>query len=108
MKKGMKKGKSRGIGSLPDRDIRQCAVLVPLVLAVMASAIGSVYAKHEARKLFTELQRLNVERDRMAVEWGQLQIEQSMWSTYARVEQLAREDMKMRPPTADEMMLLGR
>jgi len=87
--------------------LRQIIVPALLVFAVMASAIGGIYAKHESRKLFTELQRLNVERDRMEVEWGQLQIEQSTWSTYARVEQLAREDMKMRPPKADEMMLLG-
>jgi len=86
--------------------LRQLVVPVLLVLAVMASAIGSIYAKHEVRKSFMELQRLNVERDRMEVEWGQLQIEQSTWSTYARVEQLARENMKMRPPTAEEMMLL--
>jgi len=81
-------------------------VLVLLVGAVMASAIGGVYAKHESRKLFTELQRLNDDRDKMEVEWGQLQIEQSTWSTYARVERLAREDMKMRPPVAGEMKLL--
>ena len=87
--------------------LRQLVMPVLLALVVMASAIGSIYAKHESRKLFTELQGLNGERDKMEVEWGQLQIEQSTWSTYARVEQLAREDMKMRPPTADEIMLLG-
>jgi cell division protein FtsL len=90
-----------------NQSLRQLAALLPLVFLVMASAIGGIYAKHEARRLFTELQRLNVERDSMEVEWGQLQIEQSTWSTYARVEQLAREDMKMRPPTTDELMLLG-
>ncbi len=87
--------------------IRQLVFVLLLVCAVMASAISGIYAKHESRKLFTELQRLNVERDRMEVVWGQLQLEQSTWSTYARVEQLARESMKMRPPTADEMMLLS-
>ena len=87
--------------------MRRLAVLLPLIIIVMASAIGGISAKHESRKLFTELQRLNVERDRMEVVWGQLQLEQSTWSTYARVEQLARESMKMRPPTADEMMLLS-
>jgi len=86
--------------------LRQFIVPALLVIAVMTSAIGGVYAKHEARKLFTELQRLNVERDSLEVEWGQLQLEQSMWSTYARVERLARERMNMRPPTADEMLLL--
>jgi len=95
----MNQGMSRSMGQL--------VVFLLLVFIVMASAIGGIYAKHEARRLFTELQRLNVERDRMEVEWGQLQLEQSTWSAYARVEQLARESMKMRPPTADEMMLLG-
>ena len=98
---------NKGMSQDMNERVNQLVVLVLLVVVVMASAIGGIYAKHESRKLFTELQRLNVERDRMEVEWGQLQIEQSTWSTYARVEQLAREDMKMRPPTADEMMLLS-
>jgi cell division protein FtsL len=103
----MNKGMNKEMSRVPGESMRQFAALVLLVVVVMASAIGSVYAKHEARKLFTDLQSLHIERDRMEVEWGQLQIEQSTWSTYARVEQLAREDMKMRPPTADEMMLLA-
>ncbi len=87
--------------------LRQLILPMVLVVAVMASAIGSIYAKHEARRLFTELQRLNVERDGMEVEWGQLQIEQSMLSTYAKVELRARKSMKMRPPAPDEMVMLG-
>lgn len=87
--------------------LRPFILLVLLVFAVVGSAIGGIYAKHESRKLFTELQRLNGERDRLEVEWWQWQLEQSTLSSYARVEQLAREGMKMRPPTADEMMLLG-
>lgn len=88
-------------------NLRPFVLPVLLVFAVMASAIGSIYAKHESRRLFTELQALNGERDRLEVEWGQWQIEQSTLSSYARVEQLAREGMNMRPPTTDEMTLLG-
>lgn len=102
----MKQGISRSMTPGINERLRQLVIPVLLVVAVMASAIGSIYAKHEARKSFMELQQLNVKRDKMEVEWGQLQIEQSTWSTYARVEQLARESMKMRPPTAEEMMLL--
>ncbi len=79
-----------------------------LVLAVMASAVAGVYAKHESRRLFMELQVLVAERDRLEVEWGRLQIEQSSWSTYARVEQLAREEMNMRTPLPEQTMLLSR
>jgi cell division protein FtsL len=77
-----------------------------LVLAVMASAIGCIYAKHESRKLFTQLQTLNAERDRLEVDWGRLQIEQSTWSTHARVEQLAREQMNMQTPSMGQVYLI--
>ena len=79
-----------------------------LGLMVLGSAIAAVYAKHESRKLFIELQSLNAERDRLAVEWGQLQIEQSAWSTHARVEQIARDDMNLRPPTPDQVRLFSK
>jgi cell division protein FtsL len=78
-----------------------------MVLAVVISAIASVYAKHESRKAFTELQALTTERDRLEVEWGRLQIEQSTWSTYARVDQLARKQMHMRIPDPGQTMLLS-
>ena len=79
-----------------------------MVLLVMISAIANVYAKHESRKSFTDLQVLTSERDRLEVEWGKLQIEQSTWSTYARVEQLARKQMHMRIPDPGQTMLLSR
>jgi len=78
-----------------------------LALAVLASAVAAVYAKHENRKLFMEFQALVDERDRLEVDWSRLQIEQSAWSTHARVEQLARGEMKMRSPAADELRVVG-
>ncbi|MCC7258617.1 MAG: cell division protein FtsL [Gammaproteobacteria bacterium] len=73
----------------------------------MASAVAAVYAKHENRKLFTESQALTAERDRLEVEWSRLQIEQSTWSTHARVEQLARGEMHMRSPVPAELRLVA-
>jgi len=86
--------------------LRQRAIIIMLAVAVMAAAIGSVYAKHETRKLFTELQELTMERDRLEVDWGKLQIEQSTWSTHARVEQMAREQMDMRAPAPGQTSLV--
>jgi cell division protein FtsL len=88
-------------------DLRIGLIVAVLFVAVMASAIAGVYAKHESRKLFTELQKLSNERDRMEVDWGRLQIEQSTWSTYGRVEQLAREQMQMQMPPPDSVSLLA-
>lgn len=86
--------------------LRSRLLFTVLVAAVMVSAIGAVYAKHENRKLFMELQSLIDERDRLDVDWSRLQIEQSTWSTHARVEQLAREQMGMRNPAAEELKLV--
>ena len=80
-----------------------CAILT---LAGVASAVGCIYSKHQSRKLFTELQALTKERDQLEVEWGRLQIEQGTWSTHARVERLAREQMGMRTPVAGEILLV--
>ena len=90
-----------------NQDLRIGLIIVALFIAVMASAIAGVYAKHESRKLFTELQKLSNERDQMEVDWGRLQIEQSTWSTYGRVEQLAREQMRMQTPSPESISLLA-
>ncbi len=81
-------------------------VCLVLILAGLPSAVGCIYSKHQSRKLFTELQAMTKERDRLEVEWGRLQIEQSTWSTHARVERLAREQMRMRTPVAGEILLV--
>ena len=59
------------------------------VAAALASAAGAIYAKHVPRELFVELEQLNTRRDNLEIEWGQLQLEQSAWSTHAFVEQVA-------------------
>ena len=76
-------------------------VVLPLLwLAALGSAAGAIYAKHRARELFVELERLNRDRDRLEVEWGQLQLEQSAWSTHAFVENVAATQLRMSIPDA--------
>jgi cell division protein FtsL len=82
------------------------AVLLMLVLAVMASATGVIVSKHESRKRFVALQRLEQARDAMNVEWGQLQLEQGAWATHSRVERLAREKLHMVMPSAEAVVLV--
>ena len=77
-----------------------------LVVAVTASAIAAIYARHQARKSFVEFQALVAERDRLEMDWGRLQIEQSTWANHGRVEQLARERMSLRTPGPADMQLV--
>ena len=84
---------------------RQRATLSVAVLSFLTvvTAIVCVYARHESRSQFTQLQSLITQRDALEVDWGRLQIEQSTWSSHSRVEQLARTRMNMRNPAPDEI-----
>ena len=84
------------------------ATFAGLACAVLVASVASVYAKHKSRKLFVELQALVVERDRLEMDWGRLQIEQSTQANHARVERLARERLEMRTPTGDDVKLVAR
>jgi cell division protein FtsL len=83
------------------------AVLTGLLwFAALGSAAGAIYAKHRARELFVELEKLNTRRDNLEIEWGQLQLEQSAWSTHAFVEQVAATRLHMAAPPAREIQVV--
>ena len=85
-------------------------VLLALVFAVVCvvSAMALVYTKHEARKLFIELEALTAARDELNIEWGRLQIEQSTWATHARIERVAAEKLALSRPLPDEIFVVER
>ena len=72
-----------------------------LLLAVLvACALSLVTSRHQARKLFVELEREQAKAHGYETEFGQLQLEQSTWSMPVRVEKIAREQLKMQIPGA--------
>lgn len=77
-----------------------------VAVAVVATSVAVVYAEHQGRKLFVELQSLGYEKDRMDVEWGQLQLEQSTLTTQGRVEDDARTRLGMLIPAPDQMVII--
>ncbi|HSN71514.1 MAG TPA: cell division protein FtsL [Steroidobacteraceae bacterium] len=82
-------------------------VALPLLAGcVLISGLAVVWSKHEARSRFIELQELNERRDRLDIEWGQLKLEQSAWATHGRVEQMARDDLKMIIPKPAEVRIV--
>ena len=77
-----------------------------LVMLVVASSLGVVASQHQARKLYTAVEREQQRSRQLEVEWGQLQLEQSTWAAHARVEKLAREKLGMRPPAQGQVMVV--
>ena len=56
---------------------------------------------------FVELEQLNARRDNLEIEWGQLQLEQSAWSTQAFVERVATTKLHMAMPPPKEIEIVA-
>lgn len=85
----------------------QPGFVVVLSLAVVLSALAVVYAKFQSRILFTELQGLSKAQDRMDIEWGQLQLEQSTWAAHGRIERMAYQRLQMVLPEAGQIVVVS-
>lgn len=85
---------------------RRILLVITLALAVLVSAIAVIEAKHESRKRFVVLQVLESERDRMNVEWGQLQLEQGTWATHSRIESIANKQLHMVIPEMGSIVIV--
>ena len=87
---------------------RWIVVALPLLwVALLGSAIAVVRARHEARALFVQLEKLSAERDRLNIEWGQLQLEQSAWSNHGFVERVASDRLRMTLPAPGDVRIVA-
>lgn len=77
-----------------------------LISIAVASALGVVAAQHQARQIFSELEREQARARELEVEWGQLQLEQSTWAALARVELIARERLGLQEPQPGRIVIV--
>lgn len=68
-----------------------------LMLAVLISGVYMVRSAYDARRLFTEVDRAQTEARRLEADHQRLLAERHAQATNLRVEQVARERLKMRP-----------
>jgi len=69
-----------------------------LLAILVACAVSLVASRHQSRKLFVELEREQARARAYEIEYGQLQLEQSTWSMPARVEKIARDQLRLQVP----------
>lgn len=79
---------------------------IVLVLMLIASALSVVTSQHKARSLFVALENEQEMARQLEVKWGQLQLEQSTLAMHERVEQIAREKLNMKVPTASRVQIV--
>lgn len=68
-----------------------------LLIAVLGSALFLVHSQYETRRMFMALEAARKEAKRLEVDHDRLQIERRSQATPLRVEQLARQQLQMRP-----------
>ena len=82
-------------------------MLVPVLwLGALGSAAGDVWCRHRTRGMFMQLQQLTQQRDSLDIEWGQLQLEQSAWSSHALVESVAGKKLHMSMPAPKDIVVV--
>lgn len=78
-----------------------------LLAALVGCAVSLVTSRHQARKLFVELERAQAAARGFETEFGQLQLEQSTWAMPGRIEKIAREQLKLQSPGPGRVEIVG-
>lgn len=77
------------------------------VLILIVCALGVVTSQHSVRKLFMALEKEKEIEQKLEVEWGRLQLEQSTLIMHGRIEQIAKEHLKMVVPPASSIQIVS-
>jgi cell division protein FtsL len=80
--------------------------LLVLLTAVLASALGVVWTRHESRVLFVNLTALQNQRDELNIEYGKLELEQATYAEPRRIDDEARQKLGMVDPRPQDIRLL--
>ncbi|MGI9295936.1 MAG: cell division protein FtsL [Pseudomonadales bacterium] len=89
----------------PERFFRGARPLSLLLLcALLMSALLVIFNSHNSRRMFHELQTLQQEAVQREVEWSQLLLEESAFSTHTLVERKARQELKMLAPNSEHIV----
>lgn len=77
------------------------------MFVLIACALGVVTSQHTARKLFMALENEKEIEQKLDVEWGRLQLEQSTLIMHGRIERIARERLNMTVPAASSIQIVS-
>ena len=81
-------------------------VVIGLLLIVILSGVGVVYAKYESRKIFRAIEKNRIEQNAVEAEWGRLQLELGTRTNYSRIEDIAINKLKLYVPKAENIIVI--
>lgn len=80
-------------------------IFIALLGAVTLTALSVVYTTFTSRHLLNSLQELEKQRNRLQVEWSQLQLEQSSLVAQGKVEDTAIAELGMEVPDMNKVVV---
>ena len=86
----------------------QHGITVILVLLLVALLVDYVYYQNETRKLFAATQKIEKEKLEINAEWARLQIERSTLVANNRIERVARDQLNMKLPDEEQILVITR
>lgn len=72
-----------------------------LIVLLLTSAFALVTSQQRARRAFVDLERAHAQERQLEQDWSQLQLAQTEAAKHGLVEQIARQQLGMRPVTPD-------
>ena len=85
---------------------RRPLLALALLLLVVLSSFGVIYAAHESRELFRQLEQARRDENEIQIEWRQLLLERGTLSSHARVEAMASSELQMVPVEGEFRVLV--
>lgn len=77
-----------------------------LISALLVSALMVIHKKYNSRLIFIEIQKHEKLLDQYEVAWGQLQLELTTLAEQNRIEQVAREQLKLVLPAREKVIYI--
>ena len=81
-------------------------VLILVLIADVASALGVVYTRHQSRHLAVRLGNLETRHDEAVAEWSRLQLEQAWLADASQIESTARRQLEMQQPDETRILVI--
>ena len=86
--------------------VRELVLSLGLVLVMVLTALGVVYSSHISRELFAEQALLQERNDQLQLEWAQLLLEQSAFTSPGQIESVAAQELEMVLPDVRSIELV--
>ena len=81
-------------------------ILIVVLIAIISSALGVVFTRHQSRQLAVQLSALETQQDEGLAEWSRLQIEQGWLADASQIEKKARGVLHMQQPAKTQILII--